>query len=996
MIFKVFICITVSLLIKTAGFAETNRSSKTQTEDEWVKEKLNRLSLNEKIGQLFMIAVYSDKNADYEENIESIIKKYDIGGLIFFQGTPEKQLNLITRYQNFSNIPLVIGMDAEHGLGWRLNGAMEFPLMLTAGAVADDSLIFRMGAAIARHCKEVGVHVNFAPVADINNNPANPVIGMRSFGENRDNVLNKTRMYIAGSLSEGVMPVVKHFPGHGDTEVDSHKSLPIIKHSSAYLDSIELYPFKQLIKEDVPAIMIAHLNVPALDSSNRPASLSPTIINHLLREELGFQNLCFTDAMNMQGVTKIVPSGQAEVQALLAGNDVLLFPKDVETAVKAIRKAIGEKVITEEMIDEKCRKILAAKYKFVLPTLKEPLKTNKLQSQLYPPKDIALKDEIYKDAITLIKNSSQLIPLKRLDTLRIASVNLGEDKINTFQTTLSNYAQVQHFTLSKNAVKEDLENLLHSMENYNCIIIYNNYANNRASSKFGYSYVFDDFLNKLKNKSAILCHPSIPYGLSYYQHLPNSVLISYENNTSTEQYAAQAIFGGIAIKGKLPVSINNDYPTNYGIITEKCRLGYVMPEMLGLSSIAFKSIDSVCQTAINMHATPGCQVLIAKDNYVIYNKAFGHHTYISSQKNRIDDIYDLASVTKVAATLPAIMKLYDEHKIALDSLLSSYYPPLSGSNKGTITVREVLAHQAGLKAFIPSFSQFWDMDKVSGKPFSTKPTTNNTMKLRDKLYANPNIPFKDSTFSFVELADYTELSPGVYCNPQIIDSLVKSIISSEINPQKNYLYSDLGFILLQKAVENITGESLDNYCKENFYNRLGAYSTDFLAASRLDMSRVVPTSFDSLYRKQEIHGYVHDPIAYILCGVAGHAGLFSDADDLAKIMSMYLNNGEYGGERYLSAEAIDLFGCQNNGFKNNHRGLGFDKPVSGNVIPGSSFGHLGFTGTMAWIDPDNNLIYIFLSNRTYPNEFNRKLSEENIRTNIQLIVYDILTNTTQK
>ncbi len=964
-------------------------------ESVWVDSILQQMSLDEKIGQLFMIAVYSNQTENYETDIEKQLLKYHIGGIIFFQGDPARQIKLTQRYQKVSKYPLLIGLDAEHGVGWRLKNAMEFPKMGILGAINNDSLIYRLGATIARHCHELGVHVNFAPVIDINSNPCNPVIGIRAFGENPEEVAQKGILYMKGSLSQGVLPVIKHFPGHGDTDTDSHKALPVIRHSPQRLDSIELYPYRALIEANAPAVMISHLNVPALDSTGIPATLSAAIINGLLKDKLGFRGLCFTDAMNMKGVTQHTPPGEAEVKALLAGNDILLFPEHIGKAIQAIRQAIADNLISEEMLNEKCRKILAAKWKFVLPDI-YPLETKGLWTRLHRPEDMALKQHLYKEAITLIKNNDSLLPLKRLDTLKIASLRLGGEKLNNFQTTLNHYTDVSHFTVPDNLSADNLHNWKQKLKNYNCIILYNNTANNSFSKNFGYSRTLEALVTALKGKRIILCHPAIPYGLNHYMSLPlDAVLISYENQLYAQQYAAQAIFGGIACKGQLPVSIDSTYQAGLSIRTAKTRLSYETPEAYGICPTQLNRIDSLCKRAIQLKAAPGCQVLVAKDGAVIYNKAFGHHTYQQKTANKTTDIYDIASVTKITATLPAIMKLYDAGKIGLDSALASYYPPLDTTNKKDITVREVLCHNAGLKTFIPFFPNAIDRKSIPGPLFTTKRTATNTLRLKNRLYANVNYRFKDSTISRTPREGYKYIAPGLYLFPAYQDTIRQTILTSPLNARKTYAYSDLGFILLKYAVEYVSGETLSRFCKNNFYLRLGMNSTDFRAAERLPKSRIVPSCYDQLYRKTEINGFVHDPTAALLGGIAGHAGLFSTAGDLAKILQMYLNKGCYGGERFLSPETLSLFSCRNTVYANNRRGLGFDKPEPDaskaspvcSLTPLSSFGHTGFTGIMAWCDPDNNLIYIFMSNRTYPNEFNNKLSRENIRTKIQEIIY---------
>lgn len=964
----------------------------------WADSTLHRMTLDEKIGQLFMIAAYSNQSESYENDLEKQITKYNIGGLIFFQGDPARQVKLTNRYQKASKYPLLIGLDAEHGAGWRLKTAMEFPKMGIIGAITNDSLVYALGATIARHCKELGVHVNFAPVVDINSNPLNPVIGIRSFGEDPEEVSQKAILYMKGSLSQHVLPVAKHFPGHGDTDSDSHHTLPFIRHSRNRLDSIELYPYRALVEANAPAIMTSHLSVPALDSSGIPASLSPVIIDSLLKKELCFEGLCFTDAMNMKGVTQNTAPGEAEVKALLAGNDVLLFPENLDKAILAIKKAMTDSLISEQVIDEKCRKILAAKYTYALPNL-SPSEATGLWSRLNTAADFALKQTLYKEAITLVRNTDNLLPLKRLDTLRIASINFGSKELNNFQTTLSRYTNVSNYTTARNLSEEELKEWSKKLKSYNCIIIYNNTAGNSSGKQFGYAPSLAALIESLSGKRIILCHPAIPYGLQNYMDLPtDAILLSYENQLNAQQYAAQAIFGGISIKGKLPVSINSSYPSGKGIETPKTRLSYETPETCNISSEKLSQIDSLCLKAIKLKATPGCQVLVAQNGAIIYNKAFGYHTYEKKQANTTNDIYDIASVTKITATLPAVMKLYDDRLLSLDAPLSAYYTALQNTDKKDMTISEVLCHNAGLKTFLPLFADAIDKKSISGPLFTTKRTQSNTLRLKDRLYANINFRYRDSTLSSTPKPGYKFIAPGVYIFPGYQDSIINSILQSPLTTPKTYAYSDLGFILLKFAVEEVTGKNLSLYCKDNFYHKLGMNNTDFRAAERLPKSRIVPSCYDKLYRKTLIDGSVHDPTAALLGGIAGHAGLFSTAEDLAKMLQMYLNNGNYGGEYYLSPSTVNTFTCRNDAFPLNRRGLGFDKPEPDTLkispvcrcTPLTSYGHTGFTGIMAWCDPENSLIYIFMSNRTYPDEFNTKLTEEGIRTQIQEIIYQSL------
>jgi beta-glucosidase-like glycosyl hydrolase/CubicO group peptidase (beta-lactamase class C family) len=966
-------------------------------QNHWADSTLNTLTLDQQIGQLFMVAAYSNGDATHERALEKTIREYHVGGLIFFQGSPGREALLTNRYQQIAQVPLLIGMDAENGIGWRLSGLLEFPSHVLLGAIRDDDLVYRIGKSIGRACRQLGIHVNFAPVADVNVTPFNPVIGIRSFGEEIDNVSRKAIAYARGLATQQIMAVAKHFPGHGDTHMDSHLVLPRVRHTPSRIDSIELYPFKQLIAAGIPGILTAHLDIPAYDSSHVPASISPHIVTRLLREQLRFDGLCFTDAMNMQGVTKGRKRGEAELMALGAGNDMILFPEEIAVAVREIKGALKKGVISEQLIRDRCRRVLVAKEKYVLATTR--VDTALLLQRLNTPEDTALVQEAHEKAITLVKNEHLLLPLARVDTLRIASLNFGDRPATAFEQALERYAPCAHFTLSKEASPAEIKKQIQQLAAYNCLILYNSAARNSAKSRFGSSEHLSALIRGVPGKRLIFCHPAIPYGVEPYARLPlDALLISYSHDPFAQDALAQAIFGGIKIEGQLPVSVHSTLPAGFGLTTLKTRLGYHSPLLNGMSPAILQRIDSLCQVAITLKATPGCQVLIAREGFVIYNKAFGFHTYEQERANRTSDIYDIASLTKIMATLPAIMMLYDRQQIALDSTIACYVPHARSSNKAHIIIRELLLHMSGVKSTFPFFRHAIDLSGITGRLFSSKPTQTHTQKLHDGLYINPYFRYRDSTFAFEEGEGYHLVSPRFYIHERFRDSIPALLIHSELSGHKQYAYSDIGFILLQQVIESISSLPLNTWTRQHLLLPLGTRDTDFLPRQNLDMQRVVPSSFDRVFRQSLLHGHVHDPIAALLGGVAGNAGLFSTAEDLAKIMTLYLHHGTYGGQRYIDSTTIALFTRAQLPIEQSRRGLGFDKPETRTGkngpthanAPASCYGHGGFTGTCAWNDPDNQLTYIFLSNRTYPDEYNDTLNRENIRSKIQEMIYSAI------
>ena len=940
----------------------------------WTDSVYNSLSKDERIAQLFMVAAYSNRDTNHVNKITELIKKYKIGGLIFFQGGPVRQAKLTNYYQSISKTPLMIATDAEWGLAMRLDSTVRFPRQMTLGAIQDNSLIYEMGETIARQCKRMNINVNFAPVIDINSNPNNPVINSRSFGENKKNVAYKGLAYMMGLQDNNILATGKHFPGHGNTSTDSHKTLPVVNQSYKHLKSFELYPFKFLINKGLGAIMVAHLYVPALDNTkNQPSTLSKKIVTKLLKKKLKFKGLIFTDALNMKGVSKYYKPGEIEVKALVAGNDVLLFPVDVPKAINQIKIAISKGIISWKDINKRCKKIIAAKKWQGLDRYK-PVKISNLYSDLNSDKSLYLKQRLIEKSLTLLTNNNDLIPFKRLDTLKIASIAIGSDSVNAFQKQLSLYDKISNFNINKNAEKTKFDSLEHSLSHFNLVIISIHNTDQRPSKNFGITQQTIDFVNNLSEKTnVVLTVFANPYSLKYFSNIQNikALLMSYEDNQMTQNLSAQLLFGGIPALGKLPVTASNKFKLNSGIIIKKrIRLKYSVPEELNVNRQKLQKVDSLAEDAINEKATPGCEILFAKNGIVFYHKSFGYQTYLDSIPVKNSDIYDLASITKVASTTASLMKLTDEHKFDVNDKLSDYLCYLDTTDKKDIKIIDVLTHQARLRPWIPFYLNTMVGDSLKSNIYSHTFSKDYSVKVCDSLYI---------------INSYR-------------DSIYKSIIDTSLRQESGYKYSDLGYYFLYQIIEKITKQPLQDYVVKNFYKPLGATSICYNPLKKFDRNKIVPTQNDTLFRKQLIHGYVHDPGAAMLGGVAGHAGLFSNANDLAKMAQMFLQNGEYGGQRYLKTRTVKYFTSCPFCNKGNRRGIGFDKPEMDfskegpvdHCTSSKSFGHTGFTGTMMWVDPKNQTVYVFLSNRVNPNQDNHKLVDMNVRTNIQKAFYDAL------
>ncbi len=938
----------------------------------WVDSVYSSLTIEQRIAQLMVIRAYSWKDSTYNDSLIRVVKQNNVGGVCFFKGSPVNQANLTNRLQQETQTPVLITIDAEWGLGMRLDSAFSFPRQMALGAIADDSMIYEMGRMIGRSCRRLGVHVNFAPVADVNNNPENPVISFRSFGENPDLVARKSVMYMKGMQSEGIMATAKHFPGHGDTDSDSHLSLPVIKHSRQRLDSVELSPFRELIREGVEGVMIAHLYLPCLDSAeNTPATLSQSVVTRLLKEQLGFKGYVITDALDMKGVTKNHKPGEIEVRALLAGNDILLLPQHVEIAVRGIKTAIDSGLLTDSMLESRCKRMLALKQHLGVGK-KSFIHTDNLVADLNPPEAEVLNHRMAKASVTLVKNKMQMIPLAGLDHRKIAELSIGDSLPNIFQSTINRYFPVAVFNTPRNFTRAFADSIFRQVIAFDIVILGIHGISSNSADTFGLTHDILRLIDTitLVNRTILVIFGT-PYSLARIPRLnkPEAVIVAYQENLSTEHAAAEIIFGGIGARGKLPVSTAL-FPYGAGDQTEKDRLENVVPEEIGIPRQALDEIDSIALKGIEARAFPGCQILLAKNGKIYYEKAFGQPRYEDTVKATMQHIYDLASITKVAATSLAIMKLYDEGRIKLNDSLGRYLPFLKRSNKANLQIRDVMTHQAGLQDWIP----FYKATMLNGE-------------------ADPGIYQPEPSAEFPE-----RVAQNLYIRETYSDTIYKRIAGSPLRSSRDYKYSDLGFYLLRLVVERISGQSFGKFLDSAFYKPLGLLTMGFKPRDRFNMSRLVPTEYDNEFRKQLVWGEVHDPGAAMLGGVSGHAGLFSNAADLAVILQMLLQGGTYGGKQYLTPATVSEFTRVQFPEKGNRRALGFDKPalnpaLDGPTCPGASprsFGHSGFTGTYIWADPANGLLYVFLSNRVYPSAENHKLSEMNIRTNIHQSAYDIL------
>jgi len=957
----------VSLIIPAV--AEAQYKSKLSAQ-QWTDSVFKSLSNDEKIAQLMVIRAHSNLGPDHVAKVVNDIRKYNVGALCFFQGGPVRQANLTNYYQSIAKTPLMITIDGEWGLGMRLDSVTKFPYQLTLGAMDDQNLVYRMGLAVGEQCKRIGVHVNYAPVVDINNNPNNPVIGYRSFGEDRNKVSDFGVAYMKGMQDAGIMACAKHFPGHGDVDVDSHFDLPVINKSRAQLDSMELVPFRAVFEAGIGSVMIAHLYIPAIDNTaNRATSISKNNVTDLLRKDMGYQGLTFTDALEMKGVAKYFPGGTIAVEAVIAGNDMLCLPSSVPDAIAEIKKAIAGKRLSWNDINSKVKKVLASKYQLGLNQWK-PIETAGLLNDLNAKTD-AIRYEVAQKAIILLSQAGMKasrtdyaeIPLKKQK--KIAYIGIGTSQLNEFGKRIKKDYDADVFFFSYKDSDDKAAAIFEKVgkDKYDAVIVGIHDYSNRPANNYGISYTAVELWKKLNFIKII----TFVFGnvLATENFCSAYTLVAcHQDDAITQGVAADLLEGKIKATGTLPIRVCN-FKYGDGIVNKPA----------SSSAVAFNklvAVDSIVNDAIAQKAFPGCVVLAVHDGEIIYHKAFGSYKYEPAPAMSIESIFDLASVTKISATTVSVMKLYEEGKLNLKRKLGDYLPWVRGTNKAALEIEDILLHQAGLVSFIAFFKE--TIDPVTGVPdpaiFSEKPKTGFTVRVAENIYMRND--FNDTMFS--------------------------RILKSPLGPKNKYVYSDNDFIFLGKIVEQITGMTLAQYAQKTFYDPMGMVTTGFKPRNRFPVDRMVPTETEKHFRRQTMQGDVHDEGASMFGGVAGHAGLFSDAYDLGMLYQMLLNGGEFNGERYLKPETIKYFTAYHS--RVSRRGYGFDKPEKDNAIrkepypsflaSPETFGHTGFTGTCVWVDPKYDLVYIFLSNRVYPTRDNGKLSQMGIRGKIQDAIYRAL------
>lgn len=937
----------------------------------WADEMMTKMTLKEKIGQLFTLYLYPTTEDDARKQvILNYIKNYNLGGVIMMKGDYNTASKIANELQSTAKIPLFISMDAEWGINMRIGNTLKYPYQLTLGAIQNDSLIYEMGKAVAKECKSIGVNINFAPVVDVNINPNNPVINFRSFGENKYNVAKKGLQYALGMQSEGVMACVKHFPGHGDTDVDSHFDLPTIGKSLTSLENTELYPFREMIKNKVWSVMSAHLNVPALDNTRTPTSISKTVINGFLKKELKFDGLVVTDALNMKGITKYYQPGEVELQAYIAGNDVLEYTDNMEAGMDRIEAYITESDSNFIEFHERIKKILLFKSKLKLKDNKFSIPVASYNSNTKENPHFSLNQKLYDEAVTFLTTDYSILKKIRNKDSKILFVSIG-DATSSIKTKLNSFSNYTFESISAKSSSNAYNKVISLADNFDMVILSFHNLSQYSKSNFGLDMTQINFINEINEKSNILnLWFGNPYGLKYFQNA-NNIMVAYEDNKYSQQSVFKYLTESIEIPGKIPVTVGK-YKEGASMIATKTIVTEpnVIAESIEIDSFDLSNspvteydIDALCYEMLENGVTPGCQVVVLHKGKEVYNKTFGHHSYsLSSPKVQKDDVYDLASMTKILSTSLAAMRLKDYDMLSIDKKVGDYLELDSNATINYTTIRQLLTHEAGLIPFIPFYKRFNDSNFYQF--FSNIPMSNSTIKVCENMYLKN---------------DYK-------------DSMWYEMCHRSLNGVGKYKYSDLSMYILQKIIEKNSKVSLDTFVYEAFYKPMNIGLT-YRPLDKYPLNKIVPTEYDETFRKQLIQGYVHDQGCALYGGVAGHAGLFGSAQDVAILMQMLMNKGKLNGKKYFDKGTVTMFtSYQGSGSR---RGYGFDKPSYDNSQhrPTSSkcslntFGHTGFTGTCAWADPDNEIVFVFLSNRIHPSVDNKKINSGNYRERLQSLFY---------
>lgn len=923
----------------------------------WADSIMENMDLRARVAQIFVPRIDAADNTAGHAMLRRMAADEQVGGILLGKGTTKAYANMINYAQSQAKIPLLVTLDGEWGLAMRCSDAPEFPHNMTLGAVSDERLLEQYGLEMARECREMGIHVNFAPVLDVNSNPSNPIIGNRSFGENPVNVSRLGIAYAKGLEHGGVISVAKHFPGHGDTSTDSHKTLPVVEHSQQQMDEIDLLPFKAYINAGMTGIMVGHLAVPALDPSGNPASLSAPITTDFLKGRLGFKGLVFTDALNMKGAGSKINNC---VRAIKAGADIMLGSSSPANDISAVTAAVANGQIKESEINSRCRKMLM--YKFRLGLAKGPVKAS--ASRIRTSGTEAVIQRLSRASITLLSDKDGIIPVHGLDSLNISLTVIGTKQAKAFAGMCRRYTRI------------DMAAPASAAKGHNLVI----------AAITDYSAASIQQFNTLVNTGAdvIAVFFINPYRISKFAaaaRKASAVIAAYELLATQQEAAAEAIFGGFAISGRLPVTIDGFKPAGSGLSTTKTRLAFSSPAYVGMDPDMTANIDAMVRKALRDKAFPGCQVLVAKDGEIIMNSSYGTLDYEHGDSVRESTIYDLASLTKATATVAGLMKAHDMGLFSIDDPLCKFVPETDGKPIGEVTLRDLLLHRSGLPGGINTIKLLLDTASYSGPPIRNRRDAVYSIPVEQGVWGNSDARLDPGLVSHNATKRHPiSATENIWVGDCTYDTIMQTIYDTPLRRRGAYVYSDLNFALLMNAEENMTDHLHDDFVSCEIFRPLGAFNTTYRPIENgIERKRIAPTEHDRFLRHQILHGYVHDELACFSGGVQGNAGLFSNALDLAKLLEMFRLGGTYGGRQIISAGTMDLFTRTRDNA--GRRALAFDL-ANGGAGSSSTYGHTGFTGTCFKIDPESGMIFIFLSNRVHPSRNNAAFARSDIRNKI--------------
>lgn len=966
-----------------------NRAN-SQEMERWVNDTYSKLTPEQRIAQIIIMAIEPDDSEYTKMIIKRYVEEYKVGGLIYEKSNIATQARITNYAQSLATVPLMIALDAEWGLTMRLEDAPPFPRNLLLGGVSDEMLLYEYGREVARECRLMGVSVNFAPVLDVIDREGT-VVGSRSFGYNPDVVARNGIAFAKGLEDGGVLSTAKHFPGHGSTTADSHKELPLIDKSMLEMEIYDLVPFKRYVASGLGGMLTAHIDVSFFDDGTMPCSLSKQCVNDMLKQDMEFEGLIFTDALNMEGAKSV--AGDPCVNAILAGNDILLMPGSLDGGIAAVKAAIEQGTISWDDIETRCKKMLRYKYALdVAGMAKAGIDVDGVAAKINTQYAQDLNRRLVAAAVTVAYNHKNILPLTHLQDGEISVLTLGLEKgtSSMFQNRCAKYVDAKPITQA--------DALGGSHGNTRAIVAIANRSYVGEVKKIAQNFkktivaVFDD-PEDIQDYASLITDKHV-----------DAVVIGYGGDEVWQDYVAQTIFGGNAANGVLPVTVKSHengkvLHAGTGVKYDAVRLGYTLPVEVGLKPDLLSKIDSVCNYGIQQKAFPGCQVLVARHGKIVCDKAYGKIDYNSAVPVTDNTLFGLASVSKATGTLSGIMKLYDEGKIKLDERASKYIAGLRNTDKEDITIRQLLYHETGMQPSLSMWNMMFDPNTYTGKLITSTPTEVNTIKVMKDAYGHKDAKLRTDILSDHPTKEFDiAIADGIYGGKVTYDSIMNRIYHSTLRPTKDYCYSCLNFCLLANALQDITHKKLDVFVGDNIFKPLGSYHTTYRPLNKFMPDQIAYTEVDTYLRRQHVHGYVHDELAAFSGGVQGNAGLFSNAGDLAKLFQMWLNGGTYGGDTFYKKSTVDTFLKSKS--PNSHRGLGFDKPNlkkpswsnTCDEATAETFGHTGFTGTCFWVDPKNDMIYIFLSNSVCPERGNPAVSKVSARSNIHSIIYKSITN----